>query len=451
MANLLASLNTAARSMMALDEALAVVRNNVTNALTPGYVRQRPDLVALAFQPDLELPGGVDALGLISSRSAFSERAVWRQSARFGSASALASALGRLEPLMEIGAGAGVAGALDRLYAAFSDLTVTPNDIPARENVMRQAGEVAAAFRYLAGGLATQQEEARREAHHMTGEVNRLATVLRDLNHEIRQDYRKRSDAGLDARLHAALEELAEYVDFTVLPQEDGSYTVLLGGQTPLVIGDRVFEIAADTSGSTAAILDFNGQPAAVSSGRLAGVLQFANENLRAYREDLDRLAAALADEVNGVLAAGVDINGLPPSVGLFQYDSGGGAALTIEVTAILPAEIAAALPGAPGGNGNALALAGLASSRLIDGYTFSEFYGRVSGRVGQDISTTIDEERSASMLLSQSRFLRDQESAVSLDEEAASLIAYQQAYQASAEMVRVVNELTEVVLSLLR
>ena len=453
MGNLLASLRTAANSMKAFEKALNTIQNNVTNATTPGYVKQQVDMVALRFQPELEIAGGVAAGELVSARDLFGEQAVWRQAGRFGSQQALAEALSQVEPVFDITEGSGLAAALDRFYASFSSLSVTPNSLPAREAVIRAADELAGAFRFTASTLADSRDSARRDIAGLMGRIERIAGDIRDLNVEIRKDYRNRLDAGLEARMYAALEELSELVDFTALKQEDGTYTILAGGQVPLVIGDKVFEMTADTSGEQAVIRDFDGRDvtATIQRGRLAGLLDFLNRRLESYQEDLDRLASELADRVNAMLAAGVDLNGDPPAVDLFEYDAADGAAFTLRVTAIQPEQIAAALPGAPGGNGNALLLAGLAASPEIDGSTFMEFFGRLSGRVGGDIRAARDDERTASLLAAQARSLRDQASAVDLNEEAAAMVEYQRAYEASARLIRVLDELTETMMTILR
>jgi len=53
--------------------------------------------------------------------------------------------------------------------------------------------------------------------------------------------------------------------------------------------------------------------------------------------------------------------------------------------------------------------------------------------------------------LLLQARAMRDEVSGVSLDEEAVHLIEFQRAYQASARLITVLNELTEITINLLR
>ncbi len=439
--------------MKAFEKALSVVQNNVTNASTPGYVRQQADLIALAFQPDLELTGGVRTGSLLSSRSIFSERAVWQQAEHHGRQSQVADGLVRIEPVFDISDGSGIASSIDKLYASFSQLSVTPNSTPARQNVIDRAKAVAETFNGAARSLSEAADHTRREARSVVEQINRIASDIRELNVEFRRDYRQQEDAGLKARLYTALEKLSALVDFNALPQEDGSMTILLGGQTPLVIGDKTFAVEVDLSGSRVEILDFNGKTITgqVRQGRLEGLIELSNDLLPSYSAKLNRLAAAFADGVNAELAQGVDQNGLPPTEDLFTYAAPDNAALTLSVTGITPDQIAAADPTEPGGNGNALKLASLATARKIDDFTYTEFYGQISAQAGRDLAAAREGEHTRALLLSQAQNLRDEKSAVNLDEEAALLMQYQQAYRASAQLVSVLNEMTDVVLGLLR
>ncbi len=453
MGNLLASLRGSADTLETLQRALSVVQNNVTNAATPGYARQRLGLEAKRFELDSGLPGGVNSTGLINSRTDFLENAVRVQAERFGKFSRQAAQLAQIEPVFDISEGAGIAGALNGLFQSFSHLSISPNDIPARETVIRGAETLAQSFNFTATSLARISANSDSQIQSTVAEINRLAARLRDFNLELRRDFRARNDAGLDAQIHATLEELSDLVDFTVLHQSDGSMTILAGGQTTLVIGDRTLPISADFAGTTAAILDSQGQDITgqIRQGALNGLLDIRNNFLPSVLTELNTLAQSVADRVNLTLAAGLDLNGVPPTINLFTYNVANGAAFTLAVTAIQPADLAAALPGAPGGNGNALALAALPNAPQIGGFTFSEYLGGIGARIGRALRTATDDEQTQSQLLAQARTLRAEASAVSMDEEAAVLVQFQRNYQAAAEMFRVLNEMTEEMIGLLR
>ena len=78
--------------------------------------------------------------------------------------------------------------------------------------------------------------------------VNELVSRVVEVNREMRADYTAQRDAGLQAKLHNALEDLSELVDTAVLYAEDGSASVYLGGQSLLVIGGESYPLQADTA-----------------------------------------------------------------------------------------------------------------------------------------------------------------------------------------------------------
>jgi flagellar hook-associated protein 1 FlgK len=112
--------------------------------------------------------------------------------------------------------------------------------------------------------------------------------------------------------------------------------------------------------------------------------------------------------------------------------------------------QIAAASPGAPGGNGNALAVAALANAPVITGYTFAQAYGNLGGQVGSDLSTATSDSTTTQALLSQALSLRQTVSGVSLDQEAENLMQYEKSYDAISKMIGVLNDLTSTAVNIL-
>jgi flagellar hook-associated protein 1 len=453
MSNLLGSLLNAAGAMRVMERSMAVVQANVTNASTPGYAKQRHLLTALPFDLSRGLVGGVASGGVIGARSQFAEQSVWRQTHLAGAADERAAHLSRLEPVFTIDPTQGVSGAMSRFFQTASALAVTPNDGGAREQLLQQAARVASAFHYTAAGLREAMSNAAHGVQAQLNEIHAIADQIRQLNAQFKQDYRAQSDAGLDARLHKLLEDLGEKIDFTMLRAEDGSVTILAGGQTPLVIGERVYQLNSGPGGAGVQVLDSEGRDITtqLKGGRIAALLELRNQLLPGYEQSLNHLAAAFATEVNQVLASGVDLNGNPPSAALFSFDPAGGAARTIQAGGVTAAELALASPTAPGGNANALALAALEQQRLVDGATFAQVFGTLAGRLGRDIANAREEASVQTQLWAQAREIRDELSRVNLDEEAILLMQFQRAYQATAKVIQAADEMMDILMSLKR
>jgi flagellar hook-associated protein 1 FlgK len=105
------------------------------------------------------------------------------------------------------------------------------------------------------------------------------------------------------------------------------------------------------------------------------------------------------------------------------------------------------------GDNSNALALADLQTARQLLGGTasYQDTYGRMVTDVAVRTSQAQTGMASESALLQQAVAARDSVAGVNLDEEAANLIRYQQAYQAAAQVIAVADELFQTLLSATR
>jgi flagellar hook-associated protein 1 len=108
---------------------------------------------------------------------------------------------------------------------------------------------------------------------------------------------------------------------------------------------------------------------------------------------------------------------------------------------------------GGVGDNANALRLAGLQTARTVDGATtnFQGAYAQLIAELGSktrqaDIGATAQQA-----LLRQAQADRDALSGVNLDEEAANLVRFQQAYQAMAQVVTAADSMFQTLLSAIR
>lgn len=100
--------------------------------------------------------------------------------------------------------------------------------------------------------------------------------------------------------------------------------------------------------------------------------------------------------------------------------------------------------------NRNALAMVALESEGMMqDGtLTLEDGYGKLVEEVGTKSSLSQINTEASKSLLEQTQTMRDSISGVNLDEEAADLIKFQQLYQANAQVISVVRELFDTLLS---
>ena len=449
---LLTTLLNSANAMQVYDKEFATIQNNVANQNTPGYADQNLTLVADSFDPSAQLYGGLSAGPVISSRSPYLEDAVRQQTTLLGSAEQQASDLAPLQSVFDLTSTTGISGALNSFFNSFSSLSVNPNDTETRQNVITQAQSLATAFNQAANGINSVSDNVEQETNDSVATINQIAGDLASINQRYASMPGASSDAGLDAQLNSDLENLSEVANFSVV-NTGGQINVYLGGQTPLVMGNQAFNVSTDFSTPQTIIRDSQGNDitSQITGGQLGAQIQENNTTLPGYLGSLNTLAQTFADTVNNALSQGVDTSGNPPANNLFTYDTSADAAYTLSVTpGFTTDQIAAALPSAPGGNGNALAVAQLATAADDNGFTFTQAFGNLGQQVGTDISNATNAQTEQQNLVTQAQAQRSAVSGVSTDVEAAKLLEFQESYQAVAKVVSTIDNLTDALMAMM-
>ncbi len=450
MGGLFGALQAAGGAMGVYTQALDTIGNNVANSGTPGYADQNFTVVAQPLEPAEGLPGGIAAGQIQSSRDEYAEQTVRTNQEAFGQADQSVTELTTIQPLFDVTGSSGIPQALNALFQSFSALSVTPNDSTARSNVVSSAATLAQQFNATAAGLANESATLNSEISGTVNTINGLTGQIAQLNTQIEANKQSASDPAVDAALNNALESLSGYVNITALKQPDGAVEVLVDGQTPLVMGDQQYALTASTGNGAAVIEDASGNVVTgqVTGGRLSALVNMQNTVLPGYSDSLNQLAAAISDQVNNTLLNGVDQSG-NQGAQLFAYNNASDAASTMQVTGITADELAAALPSAPGGNGNALNLSALANTPATNGMTFTQFYSGLATQVGQTLDNAKQNQTTQQDLLDQSQTARSNTEGVSLDAEATKMIQYERSYQAMAHVVSILNDLTQTLIGM--
>ena len=97
--------------------------------------------------------------------------------------------------------------------------------------------------------------------------------------------------------------------------------------------------------------------------------------------------------------------------------------------------------------NGNAVALASLRDALIVDGSTATDSYAAAMADVGVRVQGARSTATITGSMAEQAEAARSGDSGVNLDEEAAMLIQYQQAYQAAAKVLQVAQQVIDALL----
>jgi flagellar hook-associated protein 1 FlgK len=480
MSNLFAALSSAAGALSVFENALSVTQNNIANSSTPGYARQSSSFEALPFDSAQSVGGGVRSGPVQTARDVYSETAVQTAQTSLGTWQEQVNTLQGLQTSFDITGENGIPGALNKLFDAFSAWSAAPAGSTARQGVLNSAQDLATAFQQESAAISAAASNADSQLSSLTGKVNALTAQIQQDNLE--RSRGRNGDPAVDADLHNSLEQLAQLVPITTLSQADGSTTVLLAGQTPLVVGQFQYSISSNvavpqnppptnpSAPPSEQVLDSSGNDitASITSGRIGGLLQARNGTLAQLQGDayqqgsLNQLAQGIADRVNALLTGGNIANADPvtgapavPGVALFSYDAANptAAARTLVVNpAITPAQLAAIDPGPPEvDNGISLKLASLATPQNaadeINNASYTSFFGNIAAQLGSAISTAQNNQTNSQDLVTQASNLRQQSSGVDLNTEAISILKFQQSYNAAAKIVAILDELTKTII----
>ena len=452
MSSLNASLATALSGLTAEQGALAATTNNVANINTPGYSRQVPNLVSsdpIVVDP-LTLGTGVTLKSIDSIRDPILESRIQQETQTQGELGALVSALDQTQTNFTTGAG-DIGTAITNFFNSVNQLSSDPTNLSVRQGVLTAAGNLATSFNTTANNLTQQQTSLDLSVVQTVGQINQLTQQIAQLNGQISNLQNVGESAGsfIDQR-QQAIDQLSSLVDVSVI-RSDNTVTLTTANGAPLVIGQQSFQL--QTQINAAGVHEVYSQGAditsSITSGQLGGTIQVRDREIPAIQNQLDALAAGLANAVNTVQAGGFDLNGVA-GTNLFNPPlAGPGAAASLSVAITDPALIAASSDGTAGSNGNAEAMYALGNQAVISGQSPTDYYSGIVFNVGNAVSNSSAEQNASSLVLQQLNDQRASISGVSLDQEAANMVQYQHAYSAAAQIISTINTMMSDVINM--
>lgn len=338
------------RAMFASYAALQATGHNISNAGVDGYSRQSVKLETSSGQfTGAGFYGrGVDVSTVSRAHNEFlTKEAAKAQSLSQMDATHLQN-LKRLENLFPPGE-QGIGQAASQFFNALSDMASKPADPSARQVVLSRAGELAARFSSAGSQVEVLQAGVKADLRTEVASINGLAANIAQVNDQLAQLRGVGHDANdlLDRR-DQLVNELSGKLAITTMKADDGTLSVFIAGGQRLVLGSQPSELtvmddALDPSRATVGIWDnrppagkqraANDQPRELepsllgSGGSVAGLLRFQNEDLTSARNDLGRMAAALAATLNEQQHQGLDL-GKPAQRGQPLFQTGAPRAL---------------------------------------------------------------------------------------------------------------------------
>lgn len=451
MSSLLSTMFLATGAMAADQGALQATTNNAANVNTPGYSREVPILEENppVVVGNLSFGMGVSLAKLESVRDPILQLRIQQETGQQGQLNSFTSALSQAQTLFAAGAG-DIGSQISNLFSSLSQLSTNPASIALRQGVLTAASNLTSAFNNTAGNLSAQRSSLDLNVVQSVEQVNTLTQQIAGLNGQITSLQNLGQDAGtfIDQR-DVLINQLSGLIDVSEIKSDSG-ITLTTSNGTALVAGNQSFSLTTQLGASGFQRIFSQGTDitSSLNSGSLGGLIQARDQTIPGLLNNLDTLASGLATAFNSANASGFDLNGNAGG-NLFTPVSGAGSAANIALAVSDPALIAASSDGSAGSNGNLGNLSAIQNQTIIAGATPTTYYGNIVFTVGNDVSNATTELQSSQLVLQQLQDQRGSISGVSLDEEAANMTQYQQAYDAAAHIVTTVNQMLETVINM--
>ena len=480
-------ISTALSSLIAQRTALDVAGQNIANANTDGYTRQRADMgavstvsVASMFSVSDGIGAGVRVTSISRADDPFLDAKLRSQTSGASYLAARAQAYSTLEAGLGEPTGKGLASQLSTFWNDWHDAANSTNTVAARSNLLNDARQLTDMIKDQYDNVATQWADARTTTSSLVDQVNALGANVADLNKRILDITISGGQANelKDAR-DSALTQLAGLIGAQAQTREDGEVDVYVGGNALVFgVGARSLTVtgAQDFSQATGYATDGSllpdgpvsvsltwadnpGQQVVPTGGTVAGMLTVlapadpvngTGGILAEAAKRLDQVATALATTVNAVYSGSLTVPTPPATTGtavgdFFDLSTPGPAALAISVKPQTAEEIGVA-DAAIGGYDASVAqkIADLATS--VDGAdaTWSKAVVEIGNRssAAQSRSTVAEAARASAE--------QDQlaNASVDTDEETTNMIAFQRAYEAAARVLTTLDEMLDTLIN---
>lgn len=491
-------LEASKRGLFTQQSALYTTGHNISNANTEGYSRQRVNMTPTLGYPGIGLNApktagyigtGVQADSVQRIRDGFTDMQFRQESNKLGYWESRSQSITQMEDILNEPSDYGLAKAMDEFWNSLQDLNVRPEDGGARAVVIQRGIAVADSFNYMSTSITQLKENAGEEIGILLKDANSILEQIASINEQIiaiEPNGYMPNDL-YDARDNL-LDQLSTYFPIetspvksggNALPIAEGSLTVSLkiNGSSVTVVEGKYFgqlKISANSRKSDGVtptgtvngleIINTSGTKDNVSINSVNSLGKFkalvdsfgysSNGNEKGLFPDmlknLDEMAQEFATAFNSIHKAGHDLKGGTNNAFFVvknTKDETGITAENIYVNQDLieePNLIAASdAENEPGNGKQALKLANIKfdSITALENVSVQTYFEGLIGQLGVDGQQSQRLAYNSQTLQQAVTERRASISSVSLDEEMTNMITFQQAYNANARMLTVIDE----------
>ncbi len=316
-------LATSLSGLMAAQRSLETVQNNISNVNTEGYSRQRVEQASNIAQltGDGYVGQGVNVTNIARSYDQFINKQLNSSISAFGDADQFQQLATRVDNLMADPA-TGVAPVLNSFFNAVNEVANDPTSIPSRQVLLSNANNLTQSLNTMSSQFEAIRTQNNNDMTSKVNDINSLAKSIADLNVQIAaglgltQGLKQPNDL-LDKQ-DAMISKLAAIINVSVVHQTDGTSSIFIGSGQALVLKNGAAEFTMLQSqfdpsklevgiNTASGVMNISRQ---MSGGSLGGSLRFRDEVLDPAQQQIGRVAAGLAMDINALHKSGYDLDG---------------------------------------------------------------------------------------------------------------------------------------------
>lgn len=454
---------TSRDALMTNQLAIDIVGGNIANVNTPGYTRQRTDVVSVGGinVGNMSANVGVAVTNIERIYDRFIESQIIEQQQSKGYSDALLQGMQNIEVMLDDTGGGGINDQLNKFWAAWENLSMNPGGTVERNALLSSAQTLTGAIASYKQNLDTLHSDLDRSIEGVVSDINSKISELADLNSQIGIIQSDRGDKNLllDKKT-AVLGELASLTNISYYENADGTVNVYMENGEPLVQGTLVQKLEATMNPATNRTeITMPNTPAgetinsSLTNGKLGAYIELQGTVIISYISNINEVASTLASSVNALHRTGFDAD---KSTGLdfFTIDvDPNKAAATISVNSVIAANVnrIAASASVSGDGENATRLASIRDELLMDtgNTTLSSFLTAMVGDIGRQTANAKTNSDHQDAIMNYLSNQRESVSGVSIDEEMILMIKFQMGYTAAGKLCSMVNDMMDTLMNI--
>ena len=438
------------RSLAVYQRSLDVTAHNISNANNPDYTRQRT--IVAPENPEINAGfvwgSGIKITDIERVRDSLIDKQIINYNQKYSDSNRQSEILSQVEQLFAEPGDQGMSNLISSFFNSFQELSVTPNSIPLRNSVINSAQNLSTKITELNNDLDVVKTDLMADFKTKVDSLNELLQNIGELNGRIfEQKSLGQSPNDLMDERDKAISDLSNLVNVTVSYTDKGSAVISLGG---VFATDGSYTVKFDIgniNGKLALVTADKNNTVALSGGELNALAEVYNNKIPSYSESIDTIANQIVESVNTIHSAGYDLLGSTGSKFFDGYQNG---VLQINQDILDDRRRIAISADGTSGNGDlAKQIGELADQKVLDGSTFTEKYASLINKVGTDKVSNDNLTSSNKLVLDQLTAQRSSYSGVSVDEEMTDILKFQRAYDASAKLIKVADDMLQTLLNM--